>query len=67
MLTFQALQTQETGAAKSDGCKTKVRLSLATQAVLANHSVHINSSLLKKAWEKYDLVWTKITGSMTFI
>ena len=56
MLAFKALQTEEIGAAKSDGCKTKVRLSLATQAMLANHSVQINSSLLKKAWKKYDSV-----------
>ena len=47
--------------------KTKVGLSFATYAMLASHSVQINSATLRKAREKYDLVWTKTIGSMTFI
>ena len=35
--------------------------------MLASHSVQINSSILRKAWEEYDLVWTKKIGSVTFI
>ena len=54
MLILKVLQTREIGAAKSDGCKkTKVGVSFATQAMLASHSVQINSSILRKAWEKY--------------